>query len=132
MNMHEQSIARPNEVLLATAADAGGDSADQADRLAMIMEAEAIQAALNGESGEGSLEGYSYPLEDTAEVLTREEAEDGSDDPRHARDESQSNGSATRWQTAEESAMHLIGAQDQEVELTPEDETLLGIDPYEG
>ncbi len=53
-----------------------------------------------------------------------EEAQDGSNDPRHA-------GEAARWQTAEESAMHLIGAPAITIELTPEDETLLGIDPYD-
>jgi hypothetical protein len=124
VNTHEQPFARANAVMQATFVESGGDSADQADRLAMIMEAEAIQAALQGECGEGSLDGYSYPLEDTEEVLSMEEAEDGSDDPRHA-------GLATRWQTAEESAMHLIGSQVEEIELTPEDETLLGIDPYD-
>ncbi len=124
MNIHEQPLARANEVMQATVMEAGGDSADQADRLAMIMEAEAVQAALQGESGEGSLDGYSYPLEDTEEVLSMEEADDGSDDPRHS-------GEATRWQSAEESAMHLIGTTTEEVELTPEDETLLGIDPYD-
>ncbi|MDO9486455.1 MAG: hypothetical protein Q7K25_10400 [Actinomycetota bacterium] len=124
MTGHEQSLPRAQAVMQATLMEAGGDSADQADRLAMIMEAEAIQAALQGEIGEGSLDGYSYPLEDTEEVLSMEEAQDGSNDPRHA-------GEATRWQTAEESAMHLIGAPTIRIELTPEDETLLGIDPYD-
>ncbi|MDO8731100.1 MAG: hypothetical protein Q7L55_00755 [Actinomycetota bacterium] len=124
MNIHQQPFARANEVMQATAVEAGGDTADQADRLAMIMEAEAIQAALQGESGEGSLDGFSYPLEDTDEVLSMEEADDGSDDPRHS-------GEATRWQSAEESAMHVIGTPMEKIDLTPEDETLLGVDPYE-
>ncbi|MDP2014780.1 MAG: hypothetical protein Q8L05_11200 [Actinomycetota bacterium] len=124
MNAHEQPFTRANEVMQATQTEPGGDSADQADRLAMIMEAEAIQAALQGETGEGSLDGYSYPLEDTEEVLSMEEAEDGSNDPRHT-------GEATRWQTAEESAIHVIGTKVERPVLTPEDETLLGIDPYD-
>ncbi len=62
MTSHEQSLPRAQAVIQATLLEAGGDSADQADRLAMIMEAEAIQAALQGEIGEGSLDGYSYPL----------------------------------------------------------------------
>jgi hypothetical protein len=53
-----------------------------------------------------------------------EEAEDGSNDPRHS-------GEATRWQTAEESAIHVIGTKVERLVLTPEDETLLGIDPYD-
>ncbi len=124
MSTHEQASARANLVMQATLTDSGGDSADQADRLAMIMEAEAIQAALHGESGEGSLDGYSYPLEDTEEVLSMEEAEDGSDDPRHS-------GEASRWQTAEESALRVIGDKAERRVLTPEDQTLLGIDPYD-
>lgn len=124
MDAHEQPLARANEVNVATFAQSGGDGADQADRLSMIMEAEAIHAALQGEIGEGSLDGYSYPLEDTEEVLSMEEAEDGSNDPRHS-------GEATRWQTAEESAIHVIGTKRERVVLTPEDETLLGIDPYD-
>ena len=124
MNAHEQPIARATEVMQATQSEAGGDSADQADRLSMIMEAEAIQSALKGEAGEGSLDGYGYPLEDTEEVLSMEEAEDSSNDPRHT-------GEATRWQTAEESALHVIGHKTEQPVLTPEDETLLGIDPYD-
>ncbi len=124
MNAHEQPFARANDVMQATQTESGGDTADQADRLSMIMEAEAIQAALHGQTGEGSLEGYSYPLEDTEEVLSMEEAEDGSNDPRHS-------GEATRWQTAEESAIHVIGTKVERLVLTPEDETLLGIDPYD-
>ena len=124
MNAQEQAQARATEVMRATLAEPGGDSADQADRLSMIMEAEAIQAALQGDSGEGSLDGYSYPLENTDEVLSMEEADDGSDDPRHS-------GETTRWQTAEESALHVIGHKTEQPVLTPEDETLLGIDPYD-
>ena len=124
MAAQDQNSARPDEVLRATQSDVPGDAADQADRLAMIMEAEAIEAALHGERGEGSLDSYAYPLEDTEEVLSMEEAEDGSNDPRHA-------GEAGRWKSSEESAMHVIGVPVEKVELTPEDTTLLGIDPYE-
>lgn len=124
MSAQDQRNGRPADVLLATQSDVAGDAADQADRLAMIMEAEAIEAALRGECGEGSLESYAYPLEDTEEVLSMEDAQDGSNDPRHA-------GEVTRWQCSEESAMHVIGVPVERVELTAEDATLLGIDPYE-
>ena len=123
MTAHENS-ARPSEVLRATFSDTSGDSADQADRLAMIMEAEAIEVALHGGSGEGDLDGYLYPLENAEEILTMEDANDGSDDPRHA-------GEPGRWKSAEEAAMHVIGDQEVAEPLTPEDATLMGIDPYE-
>ena len=123
MSAHEKS-ARPSDVLRATFSDSSGDTADQADRLAMIMEAEALEAALHGRTGEGELDGYLYPLENAEEVLTMEDANDGSDDPRHA-------GQSGVWKTAEELAMHVIGDHDADEALTPEDETLLGIDPYD-
>ncbi|MDD2858006.1 MAG: hypothetical protein PHU75_04950 [Candidatus Nanopelagicales bacterium] len=124
MTTHEERAARPDAVLRETMSDSSGDTADQADRLAMIMEAEAVGAAIRGESGEGSLDGYSYPLEDTDDVLAMEDADLGSDDPRHV-------GEPTRWQTAEEAAMHVQGEPQNDETLTPEDETLLGVDPYE-
>ena len=113
----------PTDVLHATQSDFSGDAADQADRLTMIMQAEAIQAALHGEMGEGLLDGYSYPLEDIEEVLSMEDAEDGSDDPQHS-------GESKPWQCSEESAMRVMGTPAERLQLTPEDETLLGIDPY--
>ena len=68
--------------------DPSGDSADQAERLSMIMEAEAIRNAIRGEigdfAGEGSLAGFEYPLEDIREVLAMEDAVDSSDDPVHS------------------------------------------------
>ena len=151
MNTHGDS---PEEVSKATAYDGGaaGDAADQAEHLSMVMEAEAIHNALNGgRGGEGSLDGLDYPLEDTEAWLAMEGAEDSSDDPMHA-------GGVTGrpWVPAEEAAMHTVDdfdasadaylddetdderadpnfdQYDEPVEhLTPEDETLLGIDPYE-
>jgi len=123
MSNHENS-SRAADVLRATFSDSSGDGADQAVRLSMIMEAEALNEALRGRSGEGDLDGYLYPLEDSDEVLSMEDADDGSDDPRHA-------GEASVWRSAEESAMHVVGAPDIKEFLTPEDETLLGLDPYE-
>lgn len=141
--------------------DPAGDAADQAERLTMLMETEAINEAINEAIDEAIDEALSsgrpepdvpaYPLQDMEEVLAEEEAEDGSDDPLHA-------GGLTpaRWVSAEVSAMHVIeptpgqdawwpsdetdaeradpfrdqfdGSQE---ELTAEDQTLLGIDPYE-
>ncbi|MBU6243779.1 MAG: hypothetical protein KGP12_01055 [Actinomycetales bacterium] len=131
--------------------DAGGDAADQAERLVMTREAEAVHAGLSGRRQESSDEDLGYPLEDLEEVLAMEDADDASDDPMHA-----GGLLPRRWVTAEEAAMHVIapagqdegsfaaGASDVEradpardqfdgiaSPLTPEDETLLGIDPYE-
>ena len=113
--------------------DNNADVADQADRLTMIMEAEgARNGALGVEGefgGEGSLDGYSYPLENMEDVLAMEDAEDSSDDPRHA-----GGLNPVPWTPAETAAMHVVG-EDQQGEaitaLTPEDQTLMGIDPYE-
>lgn len=119
-----ENSSRAGDVARVTFSDFAGDSADQAGRLSMIMEAEAVSAALHGQSGEGELDGYLYPLENAEEVLSMEDADDGSDDPRHA-------GEPSVWRSAEESAMHVVGVPEEEEVLTPEDETLLGIDPYE-
>jgi hypothetical protein len=142
----------PAEVARATAhgTDAPGDAADQAERLTMIMEAEATHNALNGGGGEGR-DDLPYPLEDIEDVLAMEDAEDASDDPMHA-------GGLTPapWVSAEQAAMHVVDLDDPEDngyldeendaeradpfrdqfdgpvgDLTPEDETLLGIDPYD-
>ena len=129
--------------------DPGGDSADQADRLAIIMEAEAARNAIRGTTGEyggeGSLDGLSYPLEDTEETLALEDAEDSSNDPMH------SGGlNPAPYIPAENAAMHIVGSDeylDDETDeqradanfdqfdepnglLTDEDKTALGIDPY--
>lgn len=145
--------ASPSEVARATSSDADvpGDAADQAERLSMIMEAEATRNALNGGGGEGSVDDLPYPLEDLEDVLAMEDAEDASDDPMHA-------GGLTpaRWVPAEEAAIHIVDLEDPDddayldeetdaeradpyrdqfdgdaEDLTPEDETLLGIDPYD-
>ena len=145
--------ASPAEVARETfdGSDSVGDAADQAERLTMIMEAEATHNALNGGGGEGGLGGLPYPLEDVESVLAMEDADDASDDPMHA------GGLTPRtWIGAEVAAMHVVDLDnpgddvylddetdieraDQYVDqfdgtpedLTPEDETLLGIDPYE-
>ena len=142
----------PAEVARATqdAGDVAGDAADQAERLSMVMQAEAIDAARHGRAPtEGSLEGYDLPLEDTEGVLAMEDAEDSSDDPMHA-----GGLDPAPWVPAEQAAMHIVDPSDPlddryvtEVlddddvdidpfdrpggDLTAEDETLLGIDPYE-
>ena len=152
MNDKVAGSASPAEVARATvnADGAPGDAADQAERLSMIMEAEATHNALNGGGGEGSVDDLPYPLEDLEDVLAMEDAEDGSDDPMHA-------GGLTPapWVPAEQAAMHVVDLDDPEDnayldaetdegradpfrdqfdgptgDLTPEDETLLGIDPY--
>ena len=137
--------------------DVAGDAADQAERLSMVMEAEAIHAALHpgssdGSDPEGSLDGLPYPLEDTESVLAVEDASDASDDPMHA-----GGLQPGTWMPAEQSAMHIVDPDDPAdpldgryaedladddsdvdpfdrpgSDLTAEDQTLLGIDPYEG
>ncbi len=151
MNEHVAGCADPAEVARADGFDTTGDAADQADRLSMVMAAEATHNALNGGGGEGSDDDLPYPLEDTEDVLAMEDAEDGSDDPQHA-------GGLTPspWVTAEQAAIHVVDLEnpddaaylddetDEEradpfhdqyegpaADLTPEDETLLGIDPYD-
>jgi hypothetical protein len=144
--------SNPSAIARATSdvGDVAGDAADQAERLTMIMEAEAARNGMNGGGGEGTSD-LPYPLEDIESVLAMEDAEDGSDDPMHA-------GGLTpaRWVPAEQAAMHVVDEDDPSDdrylddesdaeradpnrdqfdgpvgELTPEDETLLGIDPYD-
>jgi len=145
--------ASPRDVARATSTtmENAGDCADQADRLTMIMEAEATHNALNGGGGEGSNDDLPYPLEDIEDVLAQEGADDASDDPMH------SGGlSPAPWISAEQAAMHVIDPADLDDaeyvgdesdagradpfrdqfeapprDLTPEDETILGVDPYE-
>lgn len=153
MNDKVAGAASPSEVARSTfdGMDPAGDAADQAERLSMIMEAEATHNALNGGGGEGSLDGLLYPLEDIESTLAMEGAEDASDDPMHA-------GGLTPkpWVPAEQSAMHVVDLEDRAEDvyldeetnieradpyydqfadrpedLTAEDETLLGIDPYD-
>ena len=138
----------PAEIARSTAhaSESPGDFADQADRLTMIMEAEAARNAVQGVTGEfageGSLDGYSYPLEDIEDMLAMEDAQDSSDDPLHPGDQS-----PTPWVPAETAAMHIVSGSDldnqnvildhepisnesgseQGFPLTPEDETLLGL-----
>jgi hypothetical protein len=143
----------PQDVIRETAGDldSPGDAADQAERLRLIMEAEAVYRGLTGDEVDGSVEGRPYPLEDAETLLAMEDAEDSSDDPMHA-------GGLTpeRWVNPEEAAMHVVDPQrpeeigylDDETpqeradvdrdqfdgpvgDLTPEDETLLGVDPYD-
>jgi hypothetical protein len=145
--------ASPSEVARETldGMNSPGDAADQAERLTMIMAAEATRNALNGGGGEGSNDDLPYPLEDVETVLAMEDADDASDDPMHA------GGLTPRpWVGAEVAAMHIVDLDNpdgaayvedetaaeradpnvdqfdgQPQDLTPEDETLLGIDPYD-
>jgi hypothetical protein len=135
----------------ALGANEPGDAADQAERLTMIMEAEATHNALNGGGGEGSDDDLPYPLEDVESVLAMEDADDGSDDPMHA-----GGLTPTPWVPAEQAAVHVVDFDDPDDrayvgdendeeradpyfdqfdgkprDLTPEDETLLGVDPYD-
>ncbi len=154
MTKEVAGASAPDQVARATfdGVDPAGDAADQAERLTMIMEAEAARNALHGSGGgEGGFEGSPYPLEDLESTLAMEDAEDASDDPMHA------GGLTPRtWVSAEVSAMHIVDLEnpsdhayaDDETDaeradpfydqfdgrpedLTPEDETLLGIDPYD-
>lgn len=139
----------PQDVARSDGWGVNGDAADQAERLSMIMEAEAVLSARSGGGGGEGTNDMPYPLEDIEDVLAMENAEDGSDDPMHA-------GGLTpaRWVSAEEAAMHVVDGTETSAwldapsdaeradpyrdqfdgppgALTPEDETLMGIDPYE-
>lgn len=141
----------PDEVARATETSEPGDAADQADRLTMIMEAEAVRNGLAGSSGEGGLDGYDRPLKDVEALLVDDGADDASDDPLHA-----SGLTGPPVIEAELAAMHVVddvdpsrdfylADEDDEqradpdfdqfaeplTHLTPEDETLMGVDPYE-
>lgn len=99
-------------MIRALAPDEGrGDAADQAERLSMIMEAEAIAGARRGEPGEGSLLGMDYPLEDIESVLAMEDADDASNDPFHA-----GGLEPDPWVAAEVSAMHVIDDEASDLE----------------
>jgi hypothetical protein len=147
-----ESDSHPANVLRVTQSVASepGDVADAADRLTMIMEAEAIRNGLQSDmgeyGGEGSLEGLLYPLEDAEYNSTGDDGADSSDDPVHA-----GGVSLPPVTSAEVAAMHYLdtdkyvddesdqGKANPEADqfeepvraLTPEDETLLGVDPYD-
>jgi hypothetical protein len=118
MNDEFAHAESPAEVLKQTAngTDPAGDDADQADRLTMVMEAEALHNALTGNpGGEGSFDGVVYPRHD--ESIHEEHG-----------------------LSPEQAAMHFIeidtdddsiGSQAAGDALTAEDETLLGLDPHE-
>ena len=153
MGSEVPSAADPQRVARTTGIgpDPAGDAADQAERLVMIREAEAAHAARYGQPPGTSDEDLGYPLEDLEDVIAMEDADDASDDPMHG------GGLAPRrWVSAEEAAMHVISpagpddasfaADESDFEradpnrdqfdgfatpLTPEDQTLLGIDPFE-
>jgi hypothetical protein len=144
----EHESTSPGEIARSTTPfnDSPGDFAEQADRLTMIMEAEAARNAIQGVTGEfageGSLDGFSYPLENIEDTLAMEDAQDSSDDPLHPGDEL-----PAPWIPAEQAAIHVIGDIDMnnstntfndpfseespithvDYPLTPEDETLMGI-----
>jgi hypothetical protein len=118
MNEEFAHAESPQEVLkqTANATDPAGDDADQADRLTMVMEAEALHNALTGNpGGEGSFDGVVYPRHD--ESIHEEHG-----------------------LSPEQAAMHIIetdpdaasfdsGANSEA--LTAEDQTLLGLDRHE-
>jgi hypothetical protein len=154
MNNEFAHAESPEEVLrqTATEGDPAGDGADQAERLTMIMEAEALRNALHGDpGGEGSLDGFDYPLANTEELVADEGGEDSSDDMLHA-----GGLHSAPLMSPERAAMHIIDAGSEDsisslghrdavhgtdadsdpfdepaTSLTPEDETLIGLDPYE-
>lgn len=142
-----------DEVLSQTSGDLGepGDAADQSARLRLLMDAEAVHEGREGRVWDPSIEGVPYPLEDVEDVLAMEGADDASNDSLHA-----GGFAPNRWVSAEEAAMHVVDPQrpdevgylDDRTDaertkterddfegaitvLTPEDETLLGVDPYD-
>jgi len=125
--------------------DPAGDLADQADRLTMLFQ---VEAAHHAPVVDPPRERRS---QDSETLVAQEDAADGSDDPMHA-----GGVTGTRWVSAEQAAMHVVdgpggqtsGWLDDQTDseradplhdpfdgppgdLTPEDQTLLGVDPYE-
>ena len=72
--MNQRRETRPEEVLSQTAGGLGepGDAADQAVRLRLLMEAEAVDEGRAGRVWDPSIECVPYPLEDVEDVLTME------------------------------------------------------------
>jgi hypothetical protein len=138
MNDEFAHAESPAEVLKQTAngTDPAGDDADQADRLTMVMEAEALHNALTGDpGGEGSFDGVVYPRHDAHEFVNIIDEED-------SRDFLLSDDSIDkeRGLSPEQAAMHIIEVEADDVStdshavgvaLTAEDETLLGLDHHE-
>lgn len=145
---------RPEDVDAATRdlIDPVGDAADQATRLRLLMEAEAAlpgrRPAIDTDPehpGEGRGDpvrsyGLVVPLDSPDALLDDEDAgDDASHDPLHHGGLEPAD--RLRSLPAEEAAMHVVDGdgidrsflvEDPRTGLTPEDETLLGIDPYEG
>lgn len=127
---------RPEDVAAATRdlQDPAGDAADQAERLTMIMEAEAALA-----DGDREDPVPAYPVDDPDRLVSDEDAQDdASDDPLHhgGPDPADLRRSSP---PAEEAAMHVVDGdgidrsyltEEPAPALTAEDATLLGIDPY--
>lgn len=121
MNNEFAHAESPEEVLLqtSTGGDPAGDSADQAERLTMIMEAEALRNALHGDpGGEGSLDGYDYPLANSGELVADEGSDDLGDDTLLTGDQH-----SAHLQSPELAAMHIIDEGDDELldEVNPRD-----------
>jgi hypothetical protein len=138
MNDEFAHAESPDEVLKQTAigTDPAGDDADQADRLTMVMEAEALRNALTGDpSGEGSFDGVVYPRHDAHEFVNIIDDED-SRDFLLSEDSIHKEGALS----PEQAAMHIIetdsdgssmSSPDAADSLTAEDETLLGLESHE-
>ncbi len=146
MNNDFAHAESPDEVAQQTAngGDPAGDGADQAERLTMIMEAEVLRNALHGDpGGEGSLDGFDYPLAHSEELLADAGGVDALDDSLDVEGLR-----SAPLQSPELAAMHIISddgsnegyieeqpglahPSDPAASLTPEDETLIGVDPYE-
>lgn len=110
MNNEFAHAESPDEVLRQTAngGDPAGDSADQAERLTMIMEAEALRNALHGDpGGEGSLDGFDYPLAGATEVQADEGDDLGVVDALDAGDVA-----ARPMVSPELAAMHIVDDED--------------------
>jgi hypothetical protein len=138
MNEEFAHAESPAEVLKQTAngTDPAGDDADQADRLTMVMEAEALHNALTGDpGGEGSFDGVVYPRHDDQEFVNVV-------DEHESRDFLLSEDAASRERalSPEQAAMHIIDTESSDLSgvsqeasdaLTAEDETLLGFEAHE-
>lgn len=108
---HSSPTLLPEQVTKETLPDSPTDTAEQADRLTMIMETEGIASTYFREPTGEPLEEYSYPLDDTQEIMIIEESDEEEYDPTHELDRCRE-----RLRPAEEAAMHVVDGYGVEVE----------------
>lgn len=93
----------PEQVVRSTLPDSPTDTAEQADRLTFIMEVESIASTYFREQTEEPTEEYSYPLDDTQEIMIIEGSDEEEYDPTGELERKRE-----RLLPAEEAAIHIV------------------------